>query len=285
MLRFYRTPGMTPARTRAFESAALQIAGRPVGPVATEFCFYVDEGGRTLDTRDLEVLQYLLAETFEPEQFGRASFIDGRFATVLEYGPRLNFETAWSSAAVEICHRSGVGGVRRIERSLRLGLPVDLAADEAAHILGLLYDRMTEMPYPEPLSSFESGLAPEPVAQIRLLERGMPALEEFSQAHGCGWDAADLELISGMFRRLGRNPTDVELFQIAQANSEHSRHWVFKGELWIDGRRVPERNLMDIVRQPLQTSGPNSVIAFCDDSSAIRGTQVHLLVASDPLGP
>ena len=77
----------------------------------------------------------------------------------------------------------------------------------------------------------------------------------------------------------------MELFQIAQANSEHSRHWVFKGELWVDGQRVPEKHLMEMVKQPLECSGPNSVIAFCDDSSAIRGQEVDLLVASDPLGP
>ncbi len=141
------------------------------------------------------------------------------------------------------------------------------------------------MPYREPLTSFESGLAPAPVAQIPLMEEGVPALIAFSEAYGCGWDAADLEIISGVFQRLGRNPTDVELFQIAQANSEHSRHWVFKGELWVDGERVPERHLMEMVKQPLECSGPNSVIAFCDDSSAIRGQEVDLLVASDPLGP
>ena len=77
----------------------------------------------------------------------------------------------------------------------------------------------------------------------------------------------------------------MELFQIAQANSEHSRHWVFKGELWVDGVRVPEKHLMDVVRQPLAASGPNSVIAFRDDSSAIRGTEVNVLAASDPLAP
>lgn len=27
---------------------------------------------------------------------------------------------------------------------------------------------------------------------------------------------------------IGRDPTDVELFDIAQSNSEHSRHWFFK---------------------------------------------------------
>ena len=108
---------------------------------------------------------------------------------------------------------------------------------------------------------------------IPLLEQGIAALQEFDRGYGCSWDASDLELIAGIFRRLDRDPTDVELFQIAQANSEHSRHWVFKGELWVDGERVPEKHLMDVVRQPLAASGPNSVIAFRDDSSAIRGTR------------
>jgi phosphoribosylformylglycinamidine synthase len=276
---------MPRARTDAFVSAAERIVGRPIGPVVTESCFYVEQGDEPLSTRDLEVVQYLLAETFDRARFGVVSFVDGSCPTVLEYGPRLSFETAWSSAAVEICRRSGVQTVRRIERSTRLGLAAAVPEDVKAGLLRLLYDRMTEMPYPEPLASFESGLTPAPVVEIRLLDEGMSVLERFSETYGCGWDTTDLELISSVFRRLGRNPTDVELFQIAQANSEHSRHWVFKGELWIDGRRVPEKNLMHMVRQPLASSGPNSVIAFCDDSSAIRGKTVDLLVAADPLRP
>ena len=90
--------------------------------MATEYCFYIEEDGRPLTAADLAIVHYLLSETFEPERFGPASFLDGGHPTVLEYGPRLNFETAWSSAAVEICRRSGVGSVRRLERSMRLGL-------------------------------------------------------------------------------------------------------------------------------------------------------------------
>ena len=116
---------MTQARIAAFASAAERLLGRAIGPVATEICFYIDEEGRPLAARDLAVVRYVLAETFEPERFGPASFLDSTLATVLEYGPRLNFETAWSSAAVEICRRSGVSGIKRIERSWRLGLTVD----------------------------------------------------------------------------------------------------------------------------------------------------------------
>ncbi len=276
---------MTPTRVEAFISIAERVVGWLGGPVGTEYCFYVEETDQPLDTQDLAVLRYLLSETFEPGQFGPVSFLDGRFPTVIEHGPRLNFETAWSSAAVEICRRSGVRSVRRLERSVRLGLPVAISDRQADELLASLHDRMTEMRYREPLASFETGLSPQPVRVIPLLTEGVEALRGFDRDHGCSWDAGDLELIAGIYRRLERDPTDVELFQIAQANSEHSRHWVFKGELWVDGVRVPEQNLMHIVRQPLAASGPNSVIAFRDDSSAIRGREVNLLVASEPLGP
>jgi len=208
--------------------------------------------------------------------------LEGGYETILEFGPRLNFETAWSSNAVEICHRSGAQSVSRLERSVRLGVGAALTDEQVAEVLAPLHDRMTEMRYPEPLASFDSGLSVEPVRVIPFLEKGVAALQDFDREYGCSWDGSDLEIIAGIFRRLDRDPTDVELFQIAQANSEHSRHWVFKGELWVDGERVPERHLMDLVKQPLTASRPNSVIAFRDDSSAIRGAEVRLLKATRP---
>jgi phosphoribosylformylglycinamidine synthase len=284
MLRFFRTPSMTPTRLEAFAQNVQRVVGRPVGQVGSEYCFYVGAEG-PLVAQDLTVLQYTLSETFEPEQFAQESFLQPRYPTILEYGPRLNFETAWSSNAVEICHRSGAHSVRRLERSVRLGLSVPLTEAQADEILAPVHDRMTEMRYREPLASFDPGLSPEPVRVLPYLAKGIAALQDFDREYGCGWDVTDLEIIAGIFERLDRDPTDVELFQIAQANSEHSRHWVFKGELWVDGVRVPEKHLMDVVRQPLAVSGVNSVIAFRDDSSAIRGTQVNALAASEPLGP
>ncbi len=283
MLRFFRTPGMTPSRVQAVAEIAARVVGRPIAALATEFCYYVETDG-ALEAEESDILRYLLSETFEPESFGPRSFLAESVA-VVEYGPRLNFETAWSSAAVEICRRSGIKSVTRLERSVRIGLPVVLSDAQMDELLEPLHDRMTEMRYREPLTSFETGLTPQPVKIIPLLEEGVEALCEFDRERGCSWDTSDLDLIADIFRRLGRNPTDVELFQIAQANSEHSRHWVFKGGLWVDGERVPEKHLMDIVRTPLDHSGPNSVIAFRDDSSAIQGTEVDLLLSLEPLGP
>ena len=40
----------------------------------------------------------------------------------------------------------------------------------------------------------------------------------------------DLDYYTSLFRdTMGRNPTSVECFDMAQSNSEHSRHWFFGG--------------------------------------------------------
>jgi phosphoribosylformylglycinamidine (FGAM) synthase-like enzyme len=70
---------------------------------------------------------------------------------------------------------------------------------------------------------------------------------------GLAFDDWDLEYYTKLFKDMGRDPTNVELFDIAQSNSEHSRHWFFKGELVIDGDKKPH-NLMDVVRAPLDVS-------------------------------
>ena len=46
---------------------------------------------------------------------------------------------------------------------------------------------------------------------------------------GLAFDTWDMEFYMDLFvNKLKRDPTSVELFDLAQSNSEHSRHWFFK---------------------------------------------------------
>lgn len=46
---------------------------------------------------------------------------------------------------------------------------------------------------------------------------------------GLAFDEWDIDFYTDMFlQKLKRNPTSVECFDLAQSNSEHSRHWFFK---------------------------------------------------------
>ena len=122
------------------------------------------------------------------------------------------------------------------------------------------------------------GVEPEGVSEIPVLEEGRGALERINREMGLAFDDWDLDYYTELFRdRIGRDPTDVECFDVAQSNSEHSRHWFFKGRLIIDGNEVPE-HLMALIRAPLDANPANSTIAFRDNSSAIRGYPLRTIV-------
>lgn len=231
-----------------------------------EVCFNIETDG-LLSPEDLQKLKWLLSETFEPEKFGEQSFAPS-VTKVVEVGPNNNFTTAWSTNAVAICRACGIKNVTRIEFSRRYFLP---DGTEVAPFVAAVHDRMTERHYAQPLTSFASDIKPEPVKEIPLLEKGRQALVEANTEFGLGMDEQDFDYYMDLFCNiLKRNPTDVELFQLAQANSEHSRHHFFKGQIIIDGKKMP-RTLLEIIEAPYQKMPGNSVIAFHDNSSAVRG--------------
>jgi phosphoribosylformylglycinamidine synthase len=294
LLHLYRAPGLQEAALAALRDRTRTKVSADIADIGAEICYNVDVEGALSDA-DLRILTWLLSETFEPEGFGGESFLlDGasedelRQGTagriVLEVGPRMSFTTAWSTNAVAVLHACGVERIRRVERSRRyLVESARPLPEQALHtFLSQVHDRMTECPYPAPLDTFEHGLRPLGVRTIPLLEEGRAALERVNRDMGLAFDEWDLDYYSRLFRDdVGRNPTDVELFDIAQSNSEHSRHWFFKGRLLINGAEAPD-SLMELIRKPLEAAPGNSVIAFRDNASAIRGFRIRTILPERP---
>jgi phosphoribosylformylglycinamidine synthase len=141
---------------------------------------------------------------------------------------------------------------------------------------------MTECQYKERLRTFETGMKPEPVYTVRVIEEGKTALEKINRKLGLGFDEWDMDYYHELFvNGMRRNPTDVECFDLGQSNSEHSRHWFFRGQLIIDGIKIPD-TLMDIIKKPYKENPNNSIIAFKDNSSAIRGYRIKTIIPENP---
>ena len=245
----------------------------------TEQCFYV-ESSEPLTGEETKRIVWLAAETFEPTRTRLEPFLAQD--RVLEIGPRLNVETPFSSNAVAICQSMGLGKVTRIEQSRRYPLSEGMTGEA---IVASRLDRMTQIIYREPVATFGGAIAPKPMRIIPVLERGYDVLRELNAELGLGMDDWDIEFYVDLFGRTGRNPTDVELFQIGNANSEHSRHWFFRGKLVIDGQEMPA-SLFDIVRAPLWAiADSNSVLAFRDNAGVIRGHDVSAFIAEHPGRP
>ncbi len=263
--------------TRGFKLMPVQRLYRLIGD-DHENCFYV-EVSAPLAEDELRTLRWLLAETFEPERLSDKTFLRSRDGGPVEVGPRLSFETALSTNAVGICRSCGLHKVTRLEKSKRWAPPQGEAWNR---FVASRHDRMTECVYPSPLETFETGIVPERVRTVPLCEKGTEALRAINRELGLGMDAWDIGFYHDLFvNKFRRNPTDVECFQLAQANSEHSRHWFFKGNLVIDGEPQTE-TLMEIIKSTLQANPSNSVIAFRDNSSGIRGYEVATILPTAP---
>ena len=283
----YRKPAITDARkNELLSSARISVSGNIVD-IETEHCIYIETEADLTDNEN-GILGWLLSETFEPDSFSDTSFLEGQPGLIIEVGPRMNFTTSWSTNAVSVCRACGISRVNRIERSRRYRLILDreVSPDEKARItsafLPLVHDRMTECHYPERLTTFETGIKPEPVFTVPLIEEGREALKRINREMGLGLDDWDIDYYYNLFvKDIGRNPTNVECFDLGQSNSEHSRHWFFKGRLVIDGVEMKE-NLMEILGAPLEKNRGNSVIAFKDNSSAIRGYDIDTIIPARP---
>ncbi|MFC2010648.1 AIR synthase-related protein, partial [Chloroflexota bacterium] len=100
----------------------------------------------------------------------------------------------------------------------------------------------------------------------------------FNRENGLGMDSWDVEFYFNLFTQdLHRDPTNVELFMLGNNNSEHSRHWFFKGKLVVDGQEVPN-TLLQIIKSTILKNPANSIIAFNDNSSAIRGYRIWTII-------
>ncbi|CAL1374565.1 unnamed protein product [Linum trigynum] len=288
IIHFYRVPFIQESATlELLKSVQTKVSNEIVG-LQTEQCFNVGLTSQ-LSSDKLGVLRWLLQETYEPENLDTQSFLEkkkreGLSTVIVEVGPRLSFTTAWSANAVSVCKACGLTEITRMERSRRylLFTKGSLHDHQINEFASMVHDRMTECVYVQRLTSFTTSLVPEEVRFVPVMERGRKALEEINQEMGLAFDEQDLQYYTRLFREdIKRNPSTVELFDIAQSNSEHSRHWFFTGKILIDGEPM-NRTLMQIVKSTLQANPNNSVIGFKDNSSAIRGFPVKHLRPMKP---
>ncbi len=195
--------------------------------------------------------------------------------------PRLGTISPWSTKATDIAQHCGLHGVQRIERGVVFYLTSRngkrLSKDELAAALPLLHDRMTETVLDNIDTAakkiFQHG-KPQPLESVDVLKGGAKALEKANRDMGLALSADEIEYLVENFRKLKRNPTDVELMMFAQANSEHCRHKIFNADWVIDGE-AQDMSLFGMIRNTHKVSPQGTVVAYSDNSSVIEGARIE----------
>lgn len=263
-----------------------------VSGLVTEKCYHIElNAGASFTDEDEKILRWILKNPQQEDTLTRETSLPPQRADqlLIEVGPRFNFSTAASTNSVSICHSAHLTQVKRIEVSVRYLISLSPPAEGAAltelrqQILSVIGDRMTQCEYTEqniPKESFDENLPKTTSAWffVPVLKEGRKALEKVNQELGLAFDNWDLDFYTNLFQNeLKRDPTSVELFDCAQSNSEHSRHWFFRGRMIVDGEEQ-EKSLIRMIIDTQEHSNSNNTIKFSDNSSAIRGYTHSALV-------
>ncbi|XP_006151807.1 phosphoribosylformylglycinamidine synthase [Tupaia chinensis] len=257
--------------------------------IETELCYNVNWTAQVLpNAEEMKKLMWLFGCPLLLDDVAQKSWLlPGSSDLLLEVGPRLNFSTPTSTNIVSVCQAAGLDTVDRVEitRRYQLSFAHPPPAEVEAIALAVLHDRMTEQHFRYPIQTFSPESTPAPLnGPINILTEGRPALEKANRELGLALDSWDLDFYTKRFQEMQRNPSTVEAFDLAQSNSEHSRHWFFKGKLHVDGQKLAH-SLFESIMSTQTSSNPNNILKFCDNSSAIQGKEVRFLQPEDPTRP
>ncbi|MGA8010032.1 MAG: phosphoribosylformylglycinamidine synthase, partial [Thiomonas sp.] len=202
--------------------------------------------------------------------------------------PRLGTISPWASKATDIAHLCGAP-VHRVERAVEYRLELDsgllraakpLTDDALLQLATLLHDRMTETValQRDALQRLFAELPPQPLQHVDVLsgdaDAGRTALSRANVEQGLALSDDEIDYLQDAYRRLGRNPTDVELMMFAQANSEHCRHKIFNARFTIDGQDQPH-TLFQMIRNTHALAPQGTVVAYSDNASVMEGGTVE----------
>ena len=93
-----------------------------------------------------------------------------------------------------------------------------------------------------------------------------------------GLALSDLEIIylKKIFKKLKRNPNDIELMMFAQINSEHCRHKIFNSNI-IEKNNKKANSLFKLIKSTYKSSNKNIISAYTDNCSIIKSNDIKYL--------
>lgn len=240
--------------------ARAQDVGVPVTGLEAEYRYFVELNAPLAEADHAFLCELLHAQPHTPKK-----------KTVL-VTPRIGTVSPWSSKATDIARNCGLMAVHRIEHGVVWTIAGKLGKKDMARLVAVLHDRMTEsVLYDErEVVQLFSHQTPKPLATVDVLKGGKAALVKANLSLGLALSEDEIDYLVANFKKMKRNPTDVELMMFAQANSEHCRHKIFNADWIIDGEKQTE-SLFGMVRHTHTVRPQGTLSAYSDNASVIEG--------------
>ncbi|CNB45949.1 phosphoribosylformylglycinamidine synthase [Yersinia frederiksenii] len=255
-----------------------QDANLPVDDIYAEYVHFADVSA-PLSADEHARLQRLL-------QYGPSLPEHAPQGRLLLVTPRPGTISPWSSKATDIAHNCALPQVLRLERGLAFYIQSpDLNDSQWQQLSALLHDRMMETVFTDLQQAEQlfSHHQPAPVQRVDILAQGRSALEQANAKLGLALAPDEIDYLLAAFTGLGRNPTDIELYMFAQANSEHCRHKIFNADWIIDGVAQP-KTLFKMIKNTFEHTPDYVLSAYKDNAAVMEGSQVGRFFAAPENG-
>ena len=248
--------------------AKLGQSGVRVKNLYSEYVHLVDSQG-DLSKQQIEILEKLL--TYGPAR--QAQTPSGTFFLIT---PRPGTISPWSSKATDIAHNCSLKNINRIERGCAFYIETEngVSEDDFALIASFLHDRMTESVFTntDEAAVLFSHTEANTFTSVDVLGEGKDALVNANVSLGLALADDEIDYLFDSFTKLGRNPTDVELYMFAQANSEHCRHKIFNASWTLDGEDQ-EKSLFKMIKSTYELLPDHVYSAYKDNAAVMEGWQ------------
>lgn len=255
-----------------------QDAQLPVNDIYAEYIHFADVSA-PLSAEEHAKLQCLL-------KYGPSLSEHAPEGCLLLVTPCPGILSPWSSKASDIAHNCGLQQVVRLERGLAFYVKAPtLTGGQWQQLAALLHDRMMETVFSELQQAEQLFVHHQPARHqvIDVVGEGHSALEQANVGLGLALAQDEIDYLLNAFIALGRNPTDIELYMFAQANSEHCRHKIFNADWIIDGEPQP-KSLFNMIKNTFEQTPDYVLSAYKDNAAVMEGSQVGRFFATPENG-
>ncbi|MEO5330919.1 MAG: phosphoribosylformylglycinamidine synthase [Magnetococcus sp. YQC-5] len=182
--------------------------------------------------------------------------------------PRFGTLSPWSTKATEMARGCGLSQIQRIECGVAYDFGgASLTPAQKERLLPLIHDRMMQdVSHDIEISRWMLlHQSPRPLVHVPLAD-----LEQVNGTMGLALSPDEIQYLVEHFRRVGRDPTDVELMMFAQANSEHCRHKIFNAS-WVINGVAREETLFGMIRNTERQTPWPALSAYRDNAAVMTG--------------
>ncbi|MEP7154971.1 MAG: phosphoribosylformylglycinamidine synthase [Betaproteobacteria bacterium] len=267
MLVLRGSPAVSPFRLEKLQKL-LKQADPSIEAISSAFVHFINVAAKPAQD-EIAVLEKLLTYggTIAPQTAGENFLVLPRIGTI----------SPWASKATNIAHNCGLEQVRRIERGTLFTVRCSGDMSEATRttIIAAIHDPMTEAVRFSLDDAAALFIEQEPARlnHVPAMSEGKHALHQANTSLGLAMAADEIDYLYDYYRRIQRDPTDVELMMFAQANSEHCRHKIFNASWTINGKNE-DLSLFGMIRNTHKLAPRGTVVAYSDNSAIMQGAVI-----------